>query len=96
MKQHSTAQHGMAARKLLQADAAVQGEADDPRPRPPTAQPLPEGDGLTVPPADVTAVFTDKELQAASADAAQDIEIRAHLDMRRLPRTPNPVLEADP
>ena len=86
----------MVARQLLQADAAAPADTDDPRPRVLPAQPLPEGDGVTVPAADVTAVFTGEELQAASADAAQDIEIRAHLDMRRLTRTPNPVLEADP
>ena len=87
----------MVAHEMLQVHAAAPADTDDPHPpRVPPAQPLPESDGVTVPAADVTAVITGEELQAASADEAQDIEIRAHLDMRRLTRTPNQVLEADP
>ena len=80
----------MVAHELLQADAAVPADADDPLPRPPTRA----GDAVTVPPADVTTVVTGEQLQAAFADVAQDIEIRAHLDMRGLTRTPNQMLES--
>ena len=41
-------------------------------------------EAVTVPPAQVTVVTTAAELQAASEAGAQDIEIRAHLDLSDL------------
>ena len=61
--------------------------------RPPVLRP---SDDVTVPPAHVRVVTTAAELQAASAAGAQDIEIRAHLDLSGLTRFDNPELAVSP
>ena len=49
-----------------------------------------------MPPAQVRVVTTAAELQAASVEGAQDIEIRTHLDLSSLKRLDNPALSAIP
>ena len=53
-------------------------------------------EAVTVPPAHVRVITTAAELQAASVEGAQDIEIRAHLDLSGLKRFDNPALSAIP
>ena len=53
---------------------------------------LPRFEPVSVPPAQLTVVTTAAELQAASVAGAQDIEIRAHLDLSSLRRFFNPRL----
>ena len=81
----------MLKRALLQADStptsptpreANPGTQRPPPPPPPSAHPK-------VAAAAVTAVTTAAELQSASIDQRQDIEIQAHLDLRSLDRLPN-------
>lgn len=89
-----------ASRQLFQSnrtgtDLAVSGEPEFGSP-PASTQPPPAPPQLEDPlsddiaPPQIVVVSTASELQAAAADAAQDIEIRSHLDLRPLSRPKNP------
>ena len=58
-----------------------------------TDAPAPGAPQLFIPAASITVVRTAAQLQRAALAGAQDIEIRAHLDLRSLERAANPLIE---
>lgn len=79
------------------ATAAPGGATAAPLQPPPAAppQPTPTAGPSPASPAEVTPVSTAEELRTAAAAGAQHIEIRAHLDLRELPRADNPLIEGN-
>ena len=66
--------------------------ADPPAATQAAEAPAPDGLQLEIPAANITVVRTAAELQRAALAGVQDIEIRAHLDLRSLKRDANPAM----
>ena len=67
--------------------------ADPPAATQAAEAPVPDGLQLEIPAANITVVRTAGELQRAALAGAQDIEIRAHLDLRSLELAANPLFD---